>query len=120
MGTRDTALRHPRSSVIDPPPRPLSSGRPAPGLRARPWPQGIALAGVLALAAGLRFAALGHNSVWFDEAYVAGLAQAGWQDIVATLRLSEPPLRLDSQWTAHHSRIHTNVGSHSHGCAHTP
>ena len=94
MGTRDTALRHPRSSVIDPPPRPLSSGRPAPGLRARPWPQGIALAGVLALAAGLRFAALGHNSVWFDEAYVAGLAQAGWQDIVATLRLADahPPL----------------------------
>lgn len=54
----------------------------------------LALAAVLALAAGLRFAALGHNSIWFDEAYVVWLAQHGWRDVPTVLRLADahPPL----------------------------
>ena len=37
----------------------------------------LSLAGVVAIAAILRFAALGHNSVWVDEAYVVWLTQLG-------------------------------------------
>ena len=52
------------------------------------------LAGVLAVASGLRLAALGHNSVWFDEAYMILVAQRGWHDIFTSLRLDDahPPL----------------------------
>jgi uncharacterized membrane protein len=56
--------------------------------------RGAALGGVLAVAALLRFAMLGHNSIWFDEAYVVRVALSPWQAIPAMLRTAEfhPPL----------------------------
>ncbi len=53
-----------------------------------------ALGGILAVAALFRFALLGHNSIWFDEAYVAKVALSPWQAIPAVLRTAEfhPPL----------------------------
>ncbi len=58
------------------------------------WSRGAALGGVLAVAAVLRFALLGHNSIWFDEAYVVKVALSPWQAIPAVLRTAEfhPPL----------------------------
>jgi 4-amino-4-deoxy-L-arabinose transferase-like glycosyltransferase len=55
---------------------------------------GAILAGVLVVAAGLRFAALGHNSIWFDEAYVLWMVQRGWGDVLIMLRVDDahPPL----------------------------
>ena len=55
--------------------------------------EAVALAGILILAVGLRFAFLGRNSFWFDEAVVASVAQAKWQDIFPILRLRDthPP-----------------------------
>ncbi len=54
----------------------------------------VALAGILIVASGLRFAFLGRNSFWFDEAVVASVAQAKWQDILPILRIRDthPPL----------------------------
>jgi mannosyltransferase len=54
----------------------------------------LALAGVVAIAAGLRLAGLGHNSVWVDEAYVVWMTQWRWLDILGTLRMADahPPL----------------------------
>jgi 4-amino-4-deoxy-L-arabinose transferase-like glycosyltransferase len=56
--------------------------------------RGAVLGGVLAVAALLRFALLGHNSIWFDEAYVATVALSPWRAIPAVLRTAEfhPPL----------------------------
>ncbi len=56
--------------------------------------RGAVLGGVLAVAALLRFAALGHNSIWFDEAYIVRVALSSWQTIPAVLRAAEfhPPL----------------------------
>ena len=56
--------------------------------------RGAALGGLLAVAALLRFALLGHNSIWFDEAYVAKMALSPWPAIPAVLRTAEfhPPL----------------------------
>lgn len=56
--------------------------------------QGIILAGILAVAAAFRFAFLGHNSVWFDEAYVVRISLFPLQAIPALLRTAEfhPPL----------------------------
>ncbi len=53
-----------------------------------------ALAGILIVATGLRFALLGRNSFWFDEAVVAFVAKAKWQDIFSILRIRDthPPL----------------------------
>lgn len=53
-----------------------------------------ALGGILAVAALLRFGLLGHNSIWFDEAYVAKMALSPWQAVPAVLRTAEfhPPL----------------------------
>ena len=52
------------------------------------------LGGVVAVAALLRFALLGRNSIWFDEAYVVRVALSPWQTIPAVLRAAEfhPPL----------------------------
>src|SRR5262249_54378839 len=56
--------------------------------------RGAVLGGVLAVAALLRFALLGHNSIWFDEAYVVRVALSPWQAIPGVLRAAEfhPPL----------------------------
>lgn len=57
-------------------------------------PEVILLTCILLLAAGLRFVLLGRNSIWLDEAVVAGATQAGWQDILPLLRAGDvhPPL----------------------------
>src|SRR5438874_1619146 len=49
---------------------------------------------IVALAAVLRFHGLGQQSVWFDEAASAHVAQTPWRDFLVTLRQSEitPPL----------------------------
>lgn len=54
----------------------------------------VLLTGILIVAAGLRFVALGHNSIWLDEAVVANVARARWQDILPLLRAEDahPPL----------------------------
>jgi mannosyltransferase len=56
--------------------------------------RGAVLGGVLAVAALLRLALLGHNSIWFDEAYVVRVALSPWHMIPAVLRAAEfhPPL----------------------------
>ena len=56
--------------------------------------QGLLLGGILAVAAVLRFAFLGHNSVWFDEAYVVRISLFPLQAIPGLLRTAEfhPPL----------------------------
>lgn len=52
------------------------------------------LAVILAVGTGLRFALLGRNSLWFDEAFVAFAAQKGWHDLLAFLAVHDnhPPL----------------------------
>jgi len=74
------------------PPTMVLSSRPRP-LPLR-FSSGVALAGVIILAAGLRFTLLGRNSVWFDEAWVVWVARHGWRDILTVLRLGDahPPL----------------------------
>ncbi len=56
--------------------------------------QGTLLAGILALAAGLRFALLGQNSLWYDEAFVVWVTRLHWQDILSVLKTidAHPPL----------------------------
>lgn len=62
------------------------------------------LAGVLGIAAGLRFAFLGQNSLWFDEAFVAWVVRFPWRAIPGILRATDahPPLYylLMKAWTA--------------------
>ncbi len=55
---------------------------------------GVALAGIVAVAAALRFSLLGQNSLWFDEAWVVWVAEHRWQDILPLLRAGDahPPL----------------------------
>ncbi len=52
------------------------------------------LIGILALGAGLRFAFLGRNSLWFDEAFTAWIAGFRWQELLAVLKTGDahPPL----------------------------
>ncbi len=59
-----------------------------------PFDPRIVLVGILALAAGLRFALLAQNSVWLDEAFVVWVAQHPWHAIPGLLRSVDqhPPL----------------------------
>jgi 4-amino-4-deoxy-L-arabinose transferase-like glycosyltransferase len=52
------------------------------------------LAVILVAGTGLRFALLGRNSLWFDEAFVAYAIQKGWHDLLAFLSAHDnhPPL----------------------------
>lgn len=52
------------------------------------------LLGTLVLAAGLRIVLLGHNSLWYDEAYTAWIAGLQWHEILGVLRTGDvhPPL----------------------------
>jgi mannosyltransferase len=52
------------------------------------------LAVILAVGTGLRFALLGRNSLWFDEAFVAFAVQKSWHDVLAFLAVHDnhPPL----------------------------
>jgi len=65
----------------------------SPG-RGRVLRPSVVLLGILALAAGLRFAFLASNSVWLDEAFVVWVAQHPWREIPGLLRLVDqhPPL----------------------------
>lgn len=55
---------------------------------------GVLFFGILAVAAVLRFAFLGQNSVWRDEAVVVWVAKFRWHDLLPVLRLRDvhPPL----------------------------
>jgi mannosyltransferase len=66
-----------------------SAGRPVR------FGSGLVLGGILTLAAALRFAQLGHNSVWFDEAYLVKLALVKWPDLLSAFGTAEfhPPLQ---------------------------
>jgi 4-amino-4-deoxy-L-arabinose transferase-like glycosyltransferase len=84
----------PFATVIDPP---TKSDHPSirsftTGLRVRREP--LALTGILIVGAILRFALLGRNSIWFDEAVIALVAQFKWQEVFASLRFGDthPPL----------------------------
>jgi mannosyltransferase len=57
-------------------------------------PPGMALAGIVLLAAGLRCALLGRNSFWFDEAWIARFTQLHWPEIGPALVRTDvhPPL----------------------------
>ena len=61
------------------------------------------LAAIVAVAAGLRFALLGRNSLWFDEAFVAYGVQKNWRDLMVFLATHDnhPPLyyALVKVWT---------------------
>ena len=76
---------------------------PQPGVAAprpgRAWAlprldSGGVLGGIIALAAVLRFAGLGHNSLWFDEAFVVWVGAHRWQDVLPLLSGHDfhPPL----------------------------
>jgi 4-amino-4-deoxy-L-arabinose transferase-like glycosyltransferase len=54
----------------------------------------ILLSGIVAVAAVLRFGLLGHNSLWFDEAYMVRITLFPWRTIPALLKTAElhPPL----------------------------
>jgi 4-amino-4-deoxy-L-arabinose transferase-like glycosyltransferase len=54
----------------------------------------LILSGIVAVAAVLRFGLLGHNSLWFDEAYLVRVTLFPWQAIPAVLKTAElhPPL----------------------------
>ncbi len=58
------------------------------------FPPRILLALTLGLAAGLRFALIGHNSVWVDEVFVVKVAALTWRDVLPYLRAvdTHPPL----------------------------
>lgn len=57
-------------------------------------PLWLALAGIVALASGLRSILLARNSFWYDEAWVASLMQLRWQEIAPVLAGTDvhPPL----------------------------
>ncbi|HEX4841591.1 MAG TPA: glycosyltransferase family 39 protein, partial [bacterium] len=63
------------------------------GTDVRPTAEHAALVGIFAAAAVLRFAFLGRNSIWFDEAVTVLVAQAPWKDVIPILRLEDahPP-----------------------------
>jgi hypothetical protein len=81
------------------PGRPVHAGVPLP-VTDRVWTSdvhitgGLLFGGVVAIAAALRFAGLGHNSIWFDEAYVLRLTRFDWRDLFQVLRVTDahPPL----------------------------
>ena len=52
------------------------------------------LAGILVLGTGLRFAWLGENSLWFDEAWGVWLASHPWSELLTLIRTvdAQPPL----------------------------
>lgn len=86
--------RMPLATVIDPLPQ---SHRPSirsfiTELQVRK--EALALTGILIVGAVLRFALLGRNSIWLDEAFAALVAQLKWQDVFAFLRNfdTHPPL----------------------------
>jgi 4-amino-4-deoxy-L-arabinose transferase-like glycosyltransferase len=83
---------------------PARPGRPTGA--ARPFParlRAALLAGILAGAAVLRLAALGRQSLWFDEAWVVWMVGHGWEAMVTLLRAHDahPPLYylLMKAWT---------------------
>ena len=57
-----------------------------PGRQRLPFDARLVLAGILALAAGLRFALLAQNSVWLDEAFMVWVAQHPLKIIPGLLR----------------------------------
>ena len=69
----------------------MSAVRSARHLRTRSI---VLLGGIVLLGAALRFADLGHNSLWFDEAFVAWLTRASWPGLLAALKAMDahPPL----------------------------
>jgi mannosyltransferase len=68
-------------------PAPLRPGRDHPnGHALAAPPAGIALAGIIVLAAVLRLALLGQRSVWLDEAFAVWIAQHPWGEIPRLLR----------------------------------
>ena len=80
-----------------------SIDHPIPPNRSSLWPfiaelqakrETLALTGILIVGAVLRFALLGRNSIWFDEAVTALIAQLKWQGFFTTLRFADthPPL----------------------------
>ena len=82
---------------------PMTLPHPQPGVAAprpgRAWAlprldSGGVLGGIIALAAVLRFAGLGHNSLWFDEAFVVWVGAHRWQDVLPLLSGHDfhPPL----------------------------
>src|SRR5438309_3166235 len=73
------------------PPSPQRAPGPSPHDAFNPR---LILAGILAVAAILRFAMLGAPSFSYDEIVVATMARARWYDILPTLRAGEfhPPL----------------------------
>jgi mannosyltransferase len=88
------SLRTPPAVTSAPP---LRRPDPAPdraGATTRQRSSWAAVAGIVFLASGLRFAMLGSNSLWFDEALIARVAQLRWQEIIPTLVVIDvhPPL----------------------------
>ncbi len=67
---------------------------PAPAMERVHLGATLPLSGILVLAAAMRFALLGHNSLWFDEAYVVRVTLSGWTEIPRLLGVAEfhPPL----------------------------
>ncbi len=73
---------------------------PAPPRTRRLWARdlrvgsGLLFFGILAVAGVLRFAFLGQNSVWRDEALVVWVTKFRWHDLLPVLRLRDvhPPL----------------------------
>jgi len=64
---------------------------------------GVVLGGIIVLAAVLRFAGLGHHSLWYDEAFVMWVGGHRWQDVLPLLASHDfhPPLYylLIKAWT---------------------
>jgi len=64
----------------------------------------IAVAGLVAAAAVLRFAWLGRNSLWYDETFTALVSSLAWPKLLEFIRLTDthPPLyyALIKVWTA--------------------
>jgi 4-amino-4-deoxy-L-arabinose transferase-like glycosyltransferase len=98
LGHRPSALAPSRSS----PPR-IWESHHDPEVRAAPpldqrrppatrWSE-LAVAGIVVLGAVLRFALLGRNSLWFDEAQTVWLTRFSWTEIPALLRQGDahPP-----------------------------
>ncbi|HLN12793.1 MAG TPA: glycosyltransferase family 39 protein, partial [bacterium] len=64
----------------------------------------IAVAGLVAAGAVLRFAWLGRNSLWYDETFTALVSSLAWPKLLAFIRLTDthPPLyyAVVKLWTA--------------------
>jgi len=90
---------------------PMTAPHPEPDAAPRPdraWASPrldsrVVLGGIIGLAAVLRFAGLGHNSLWFDEAFVVWVGAHRWEDVLPLLagRDFHPPLwyLLVKAWT---------------------